>query len=187
MRGSFARPFAGLSDLGTNLVDFFPNQTLMKTFMLFFFSLSLGISSLAQNDKAIPPPPPPPPPPPIYVQDLHVYEVDQMPIYPGCDATQDAETIQRCFQEGIMEYIMENVKYPEIAKESNVQGTVFLSFVVGKDGKVEKVKVMRSAADALDQEAIRVVKSLPVMQPGKRKGQNVGVIMHVPVKFTLSH
>ena len=74
-------------------------------------------------------------------------------------------------------------KYPPIAKDAGIIGTVFVSFVVCSDGYVKDVKVLRSVEESLDEEAIRVVASLPKFEPGTQRGNNESVQYTIPVKF----
>ena len=69
-----------------------------------------------------------------------------------------------------MKYIQKNVKYPPIAKEYNITGKVYVSFIIERDGRVNHVKVVRGVDKNLDAEAIRVIKSLPKYKPGKQRG-----------------
>ena len=80
---------------------------------------------------------------------------------------------------------MKRLKYPEICVETGVQGRVILSFVVGADGAVSDVKVLRSIDSALDQEAIRVVSSSPKWEPGMQRDRAVPVTYTFPVIFQL--
>lgn len=82
-------------------------------------------------------------------------------------------------------YLGENIEYPQIAKESGIQGRVFVTFVVEKDGSVTDVKVLRGIGGGCDEEAVRVVKSMPKWNPGKQRGKPVRVQYNLPVKFTL--
>ena len=83
-------------------------------------------------------------------------------------------------------YIVEHVVYPEIARESDIQGRVFVTFTVGKDGSISDVVVMRGVHPSLDQEAIRVIKSMPKWKPGTSKGKPVRVRFNLPINFKLS-
>jgi TonB family protein len=99
-------------------------------------------------------------------------EVDQMPKYPG----------------GMVEmqkFLASSVKYPIDAMNRNIQGKVFVSFVVGKDGVVKKLTIARAADPLLDAEALRVVKSFPKWSPGMEKGKKVAVHYTVPINFVL--
>ncbi len=98
--------------------------------------------------------------------------VEEMPAYPGGE-------------DAMMKYINSNIVYPEVAKENNIQGTVTLSFVVNYKGVVDNVKLIKGVDPSLDNEAIRVVKSIPQWKPGRQGGKPVNVSFSVPVKFKL--
>lgn len=85
----------------------------------------------------------------------------------------------------LMKYLAENIKYPALAKESGIQGRVFINFVVEPDGSISNVKVLRGIGGGCDEEAVRVVKSMPNWKPGKQRGKPVRVSYNLPVKFTL--
>ena len=87
----------------------------------------------------------------------------------------------------LMKYIKTNQQYPEIAKKDGIEGRVFLKFVIEKDGSVSNIIVLRSIHKLLDNEAIRVVKSMPKWTPGKQKGQIVRSYFTLPVKFNLDN
>ena len=86
----------------------------------------------------------------------------------------------------LFEYLNQNVKYPPIARKNNIQGRVIVQFVVGKNGKIKDVEVVRSGGDpSLDKEAARVIKSMPQWIPGKQRGVPVRVKYTAPVNFKL--
>ena len=99
--------------------------------------------------------------------------VEQMPVFPGGDL-------------GLMKFIQKNTKYPPIAKENDITGKVYVSYVVNKKGKVTNVKVARSVDRYLDAEAVRVVKLLPYSSAGKQRGKPVNVQYTIPINFTLN-
>ncbi len=154
--------------------------------------------------QEVKPPPPPPPPPEVIeivedeveieeeleIEDTESDEdiaieieeesddeffmvVENMPEFPGGDL-------------GLMKYIQKNVKYPPIAKEYNITGKVYVSFIVDKSGFVTNVKIVRGVDKNLDAEALRVVKSLPKYKPGKQRGKPVRVMFTIPINFTLN-
>jgi TonB family protein len=84
-----------------------------------------------------------------------------------------------------IKFIQENIVYPQKAIESGVQGTVFLTFVVEKDGSLTNVKVLRGIGYGCDEEALRVIKSMPKWKPGKQRGNVVRARFNIPVKFVL--
>lgn len=87
----------------------------------------------------------------------------------------------------VSKWITKNVKYPQIAAENNIQGKVFMNFVIEKDGSITDVKVLRGVDPALDKEAIRVIKSMPKWKPGKQRGKPVRVSFNLPITFTLTN
>jgi protein TonB len=84
-----------------------------------------------------------------------------------------------------MSFLAKNIIYPKIAKENNIQGKVICSFVVNKLGHIENVKVERGIGGGCNEEALRVLKSMPDWIPGKQNGQPVSVRYNIPVKFIL--
>ena len=90
------------------------------------------------------------------------------------------------FPEGSAQrWVAKNVRYPMIAQENNIQGKVFVQFVVEKDGSVSNVKVAKSVDPSLDKEAIRVVKAMPKWEPAKLRGKPVRVSCTIPIGFSL--
>ena len=86
----------------------------------------------------------------------------------------------------MMEFLMMNMKYPESAAKAKQQGRAVVGFVVRKDGTVSDVHITKSAGYAvLDEEAMRVVKSMPAWESGKQKGKPVNVKYFVPITFRL--
>ena len=98
--------------------------------------------------------------------------VEQFPPSPGGDPK-------------LMNYLSSHITSPPMAMENNIQGRVIVQFVVTKTGKVGEVKVVRGVDRDLDNEAVRVVKSLPDFIPGKMNGQAVNVWYTLPVTFKL--
>jgi protein TonB len=82
-------------------------------------------------------------------------------------------------------WVFERLVYPEIAKENGVQGRVILQFLVGTDGRVSEVKVVRGVDASLDKEAVRVVSSSPKWTPGRQRNKPVKVRYTFPVIFQL--
>lgn len=98
--------------------------------------------------------------------------VEEMPSFPGGDTE-------------LFKFIYDNIKYPELAKENNIQGKVILRFCVTYKGTVDQVSVVRGVDPSLDEEAIRVIKMLPLWKPGKQGGKPVNVWYSVPISFQL--
>ena len=72
-----------------------------------------------------------------------------------------------------------------MARESGINGRVFVTFVVETDGRVTDIKVLRGIGGGCDEEAVRVVKNMPKWDPGKQRGKPVRVQFNLPIKFTL--
>ena len=86
----------------------------------------------------------------------------------------------------MMEFLSMNMKYPQAAVKAKLQGRAVVGFVVRKDGTISDVQIKKSAGHAvLDEEAMRVVKSMPAWEPGKQKGKPVNVKYYVPITFRL--
>jgi len=98
--------------------------------------------------------------------------VEEMPSFPGGERK-------------MMEYVAKNIVYPQEALETGIQGRVFVAFVIEPDGAVSNVRVIRSIGGGCDEEAIRVVKSMPKWNPGKQRGKTVRVSYQLPVLFKL--
>lgn len=107
------------------------------------------------------------------VEEEKVFDmVEQMPQFPGG-------------QTELMKWIGEHLKYPTIAQENGVQGRVTCQFVVGKDGKVREVTVLKTLDPYCDKEAVRVIMAMPNWIPGKQNGKAVSVKYTVPITFRL--
>ncbi len=78
----------------------------------------------------------------------------------------------------------ENINYPEEALSRGIEGTVFIKFVIERDGSVNNIEVVRSVHRLLDSEAVRVVESSPVWEPGRQRGREVRVQFILPIEFT---
>jgi len=101
-----------------------------------------------------------------------VWFTDEMPEFPGG-------------MESLLKFINSSVKYPVVAQENGVQGKVIITFVIDKTGEVTNARILRGIDPSLDNEALRVVKSLPRWEPGKQNGKPVKVNYNVPINFVL--
>ena len=87
--------------------------------------------------------------------------------------------------EALYKYLQTSIKYPTIAKENNITGRVYVTFVVEKDGSIANPRILRDIGGGCGQEAIRVVKAMPKWKPGKQRGKAVRVQFNLPVSFNL--
>ncbi|HBG71911.1 MAG: hypothetical protein A2W93_05010 [Bacteroidetes bacterium GWF2_43_63] len=99
--------------------------------------------------------------------------VEEQPGFPGGESS-------------LMDYLRNNIKYPQLARESNIQGTVFVTFVVEPNGAISNVKILRGIGGGCDEEATRVVKNMPSWTPGKQRGKPVRVQFNLPIRFILA-
>lgn len=98
--------------------------------------------------------------------------VEQMPEYPGG-------------MQALLNYLMENVKYPEDAEKQKIEGRVIAVFVVETDGSISNVEVVKPVFPSLDAEAVRVLSGMPKWTPGMQSGKVVRVKYTVPINFQL--
>lgn len=98
--------------------------------------------------------------------------VEEMPEYPGGT-------------DAFIQYLSENIKYPETARKNKITGKAYITFIIEKDGEVTNVQLLRGFNDECDKEALRVVREMPNWKPGKQRGKAVRVQYNVPIKFTL--
>ena len=82
-------------------------------------------------------------------------------------------------------FIAKNLHYPEIAKRAGIQGKVLITFVVDKTGKIKNAKVLEGIGTGCDEEALRVINSMPKWKPGKHSGKKVDVQITMPIMFKL--
>jgi protein TonB len=98
--------------------------------------------------------------------------VEEMPTFPGGD-------------EALYSFVGKQIVYPEIAKRAGVEGKLYIQFVVRTDGKVTDVTVQKGIGAGCDEEAVRVVKSMPNWKPGRQNGHPVNVRISIPIVFKL--
>jgi protein TonB len=87
--------------------------------------------------------------------------------------------------EALLNYLSRNIRYPTEARQQGIQGRVYLSFVIEKNGSVSTIEILRGIGGGCDEEAIRVVEKMPNWNPGKQNGRPVRVIYNLPVRFSL--
>ena len=124
----------------------------------------------AQGSQSAPPPPPMSPQISTDPSDLVFTVVEVMPEFPGG-------------QGALLQFLAKSIKYPVIAQQNGIQGRV--TFVVGKDGVIRNIEVIRGVDPSLDLEATRVISMMPKWKPGMQKGKEVSVKYTVPVTFRL--
>ncbi len=107
--------------------------------------------------------------------------VEEVPVFPGCENENDKRA---CFQKMIGKHISKNFRYPEMQRELEIQGKVYVQFVIEKDGEIGKIQ-LRGPDNSLEAEAARIIGKLPKMKPGKQGGKPVKVPFSIPITFKL--
>ena len=100
--------------------------------------------------------------------------VEEMPQFPGGDAA-------------LNKFLSDSIRYPKLARESNIEGLVVVQFIVDADGKITNVHTLRDLGGGCGEEAIRVVLSMPQWRPGKQNGKPVAVQFNLPIHFALGN
>ena len=131
-----------------------------------------GVREMQKPAEGKPAPPPVLDEPKKPVEDKVFIAVEQKPEFPGGE-------------KALLQYLAEHIKYPSMAREAGITGKVFIQFVVGKDGSINDVKILRGIGGGCDEEAMRVVRELPRFKPGMQNGQPVKVQYNLPVQFQL--
>ncbi|MEY4926401.1 MAG: hypothetical protein RI894_837, partial [Bacteroidota bacterium] len=126
----------------------------------------------ANGQKAVAPPPIIPEEKPKPDTEAPQIWVEKRPEFPGGERA-------------LLQYLADNIHYPAMARESGIEGNVFIQFVVERNGSISSVKILRGIGGGCDDEAARVVLSLPRFSPGIQNGQPVRVLYNLPVMFRL--
>ena len=99
--------------------------------------------------------------------------VEKMPQFPGG-------------LEALFQYLGTNIEYPAMAKDSRIEGKVYITFIVNSKGDIDDVRVLRGIGGGCDEEAVRVIKAMPNWEPGRQRGKAVKVQYNIPVNFILN-
>jgi protein TonB len=134
-------------------------------------NIEAGVDALIPDEPWTPPPLPEEQPP---IDDSPRLHSEVMPSFPGGE-------------QALHKFLKERLNYPEQAKAARISGTVYLSFVVERDGSISNIEVLRGGEGGLGREAVRVVKLMPSWNPGIQAGRPVRVNLTMPVKFVLQY
>ncbi|MBX2928410.1 MAG: TonB family protein [Saprospiraceae bacterium] len=113
--------------------------------------------------------------------------VEEMPRFPGCEDAEDLslEAKKNCADKKMLEFVYNNIRYPAQARESAIEGTVVVSFIVETDGTITEPKVARDIGGGCGEEVLRVVRLMPGWVPGKQRGRLVRTQFNLPVRYKL--
>ena len=140
----------------------------LPTIFILLFSQIL----VAQNQS--------PPPPPKEMNNKTLSIEEQIIEFP------EVEAEFKGGMKGLQNYIAKNIRYPKEAIAKNIEGKVYLAFIIDEKGKVGNIVVERGADPALDKEAIRVIRQMPNWKPGKMNNKKVKTRVRLPINFTLN-
>ena len=110
-------------------------------------------------------------------------QVDQLPVFVGCDATLEGDALRQCSNQKMIEFVSKNMIYPKAAVENGIEGMVVVSFMVEADGSVSEVKSVKGIGGGCEEEVMRVLYSMPDWKPGMKDGKPVRTELKLPVKF----
>jgi protein TonB len=142
----------------------------MKTLMLILISGLFSLSAFAQTEKSLEMPP-------KHIEDVN----DDQKIYTSADVPPEYHGGESV----LFGDLQKHIKYPEEAKKRNETGTVFVSFVIEKDGSVKEMKILRGVSESINNEALRVISKLPNWKPAMHNGKPVRFQFNLPIKFSL--
>ncbi len=125
-------------------------------------------------------------PEPEEVEEEEIFTiVEDMPTWATCASITNKTERDECHQKELLTYLG-SCSYPDIAKDNDIEGKVYVQYVINKEGKIQDVAVVRSADEILDAAAVKHISNMPSMTPGKQRGKAVSVQFIVPINFTLS-
>lgn len=115
--------------------------------------------------------------------------VEDAPRFPGCEQFPSLADRQLCANQRLQAFLYRNIKYPDLARKTGIQGRCIISFVVEKDGKITNAKIQHDIGGGCGEEALRVVNSMNNMnepwKPGRQRGNPVRVQFNLPINFNL--
>ena len=132
----------------------------MKRFLLLLSAIFLTNIAFCQNEVK------------VSDDDAIFFVVEVQPEFPGG-------------LDSMYAYIVKNLKYPEAAKEKGIEGRVFVSFIIEKDGSISNILIKRAIGGGCDEAAKEVVEKMPKWKPGTQRGKPVRVQFNLPIKFEL--
>ncbi len=117
-------------------------------------------------------------------QDKIYTVVDQMPYFPGCEMYANGSIEkQNCSNQAVVTYVVNHLNYPELAKNQEIEGVVYLSFVVDENGAIIHPTLLKDIGGGCGEEALKVLRAMPVWLPGSLHEKKVKVQLQIPVEF----
>lgn len=114
--------------------------------------------------------------------------VDQMPYFMGCEVYADgSKEKQLCSNQAVVAYITNTLSYPELAQNEQIEGIVYIGFVINEQGEVTETTLLKDIGGGCGAEAIRVIRNMPTWQAGLLRGTPVPVQLTLPIAFQFSN
>ncbi len=173
------------------VIEEVPEEKLLDDEVFEFVDQSIDADAAVFNEPVAADPDPVAPPPPSRMDETPeepeiFIAVENMPAFPGCETIDDEEKRRACTDRKLLQYIYSNLKYPPIARENSIEGTVVASFVIDQSGSVQQIKLLKDIGANCGEEVLGVLESLQTpWQPGRQQGRAVSVQFQLPVKFRL--
>jgi len=110
--------------------------------------------------------------------------IENVPVFPGCEVYSTQEERKECFNQKVQEHIKKNFEYPPSALDMHITGRVHVQFLIDAQGKVTSIQ-KRGPDRLLEEEAVRIISSLPKVKPGEQRGKAVSVKYSIPINFIM--
>ena len=110
---------------------------------------------------------------------------DEMPFFAGCEK-KNKKVKRTCSNQALVEFISDNLVYPESAKETRIEGTVYVSFIIDKSGTLKESNIIRDIGGGCGEAALQVLATMPRWEPGIKDGEAVNIKLNLPIHFALT-
>ena len=121
----------------------------------------------------------------LFAQKDVLTQADTMPFFAGCESIDSLTERRTCSNESLIEFISQNISYPEAARESRIEGTVYVNFIIDEVGNVVNPSIVRDIGAGCGEVALSVIKAMPKWEPAIHEGENVKVKLNLPINFNL--
>ena len=111
-------------------------------------------------------------------------DADEMPFFAGCE-NKNKKGKRTCSNQALVQFISDNLVYPESAKETRIEGTVYVSFIIDKSGALTEPDIIRDIGAGCGEAALQVLASMPRWEPGIKDGEAVNIKLNLPIHFAL--
>jgi len=108
---------------------------------------------------------------------------DEMPFFAGCKSKKGKRA---CSNQALVQFISDNLVYPESAKETRIEGTVYVSFIIDQSGALTESNIIRDIGGGCGEAALQVLASMPKWEPGIKDGEPVNIKLNLPIHFALT-